>query len=115
MPSFTVVEAPRAPVSKLDPIDVPFLTIAAVQRLTGLKKARLYQLIQAGQFPKQFPLPSGGVRWDRDQVEGWMTSGRPPCHRTSRQAISTFSNERGSPRTSYEREVSEAVASGEQA
>lgn len=46
----------------------PILKLPAVETLTGLKRARIYQLIADGNFPRQIKLTPGG------RASGWLKS-----------------------------------------
>ncbi len=43
-----------------------------VERITGLRKSKLYQLIAAGEFPKPIKLTERSVAWPESEVSGWV-------------------------------------------
>ena len=57
---------------KTAPQGVPLLTMREVERLTKIKRSRIYQLLGDGTFPAQVRLPSGGVRWRLVEVDAWL-------------------------------------------
>ena len=48
-----------------------FLRLNEVERIAGLKKSKLYQLIQQQQFPRPYKLGRSS-RWSSDEVFLWM-------------------------------------------
>jgi predicted DNA-binding transcriptional regulator AlpA len=51
----------------------PLLTRAAVERATGFKKTKLYEMIAAGDFPAPLKDPdTGTVRWRESVVKAWI-------------------------------------------
>ena len=58
-----------------------------VERLTGLARSSVYDLIRLGRFPRPVPLTAVARAWRSDEIENWIaeriaardakTSGRP--------------------------------------
>nr|USU31084.1 AlpA family transcriptional regulator [Methylobacterium sp. OTU13CASTA1] len=51
------------------------LRLPAVESLVGLKRARLYNLIAEGAFPKQVHLgdaPNSPVAWPEHEIQAWI-------------------------------------------
>lgn len=51
-----------------------------VEYKTGLKRAHLYALMNAGRFPKSIPLGKRAVGWDSLEVEQWIAERRAARH-----------------------------------
>jgi prophage regulatory protein len=49
-----------------------FLTLAEVERVTSLKKSKLYELIRAGAFPHQREVTARRRAWLASDVEMWI-------------------------------------------
>ena len=49
-----------------------FLRRPEVERLTGLKHTRLYELIKRGEFPRPVRISEGAVAWLASEVSGWQ-------------------------------------------
>lgn len=43
-----------------------------VERRTGLKKSKLYQLMAVGDFPKPIKLTERSVAWPESEVTDWI-------------------------------------------
>lgn len=51
----------------------PLLTRAQVERATGFKKSKLYDMIAAGTFPAPLKDPeTGTVRWRESVIAAWV-------------------------------------------
>ncbi|RVT53962.1 helix-turn-helix transcriptional regulator [Rubrivivax albus] len=61
-----LASAPAAPAATL-------LTLAQVERHTGLKKTKLYDLIVEGSFPRQVRIGSA-ARWVESEVSAWINA-----------------------------------------
>lgn len=48
------------------------LRMREVTRVTGLSKASIYRMVNAGTFPGSVPLGIKAVGWLRSDVEGWI-------------------------------------------
>ena len=48
------------------------LRLPEVEAIVGLKKSKLYTLIQEGCFPKPVKLGTRSVRWRASTVYGWI-------------------------------------------
>jgi prophage regulatory protein len=46
----------------------------AVERLTGLKRSTIYEMIAKGAFPKQVRLTAHAVGWPLAEVEMWINT-----------------------------------------
>ncbi|AIL62199.1 AlpA family transcriptional regulator [Pseudomonas alkylphenolica] len=44
-----------------------------VEAKTGFKRAYLYSLMKAGQFPKAIKLGVRAVGWDSEEIDQWIT------------------------------------------
>lgn len=50
------------------------IRIKKVQEITGLSRATIYRIMAPrGDFPASFPLTSGTVGWDEEEVRAWIT------------------------------------------
>ncbi|WP_397458548.1 AlpA family transcriptional regulator [Pseudomonas asplenii] len=47
-----------------------------VEQKTGLKRAHIYAMMRADQFPKSFPLGKRAVGWDLLEIEQWLADRR---------------------------------------
>ena len=63
-----------APVDSAKPIRL--LRIREVLDLVGLKKATVYQLHRAGQFPRSVKITSRAVGWVEEEVQQWLAERR---------------------------------------
>lgn len=51
----------------------PLLTRAQVERATGFKKSKLYDMIASGRFPAPLKDPeTGTVRWRESVIAAWV-------------------------------------------
>lgn len=50
------------------------LRLPEVEAIVGLKKSKLYTLIQEGGFPPPVKLGTRSVRWKASTVYGWIDS-----------------------------------------
>ncbi len=50
-----------------------------VERRTGLKKSKLYQLMAAGEFPKPIRLTEKAVAWPESEVTHWIHAKIAQC------------------------------------
>lgn len=57
------------------PVEYRFIRLREVERLAGLKKSKLYQLIKDSKFPKPYKLGAASV-WLLEEVVVWMNSAR---------------------------------------
>jgi prophage regulatory protein len=48
-----------------------FLRIADVQRVTGLPKATIYEMVGKGIFPKQVRITPRAVGWIESEIADW--------------------------------------------
>ncbi len=53
------------------------LRLPEVEAIVGLKKSKLYTLIQEGGFPQPVKLGTRSVRWKASAVYGWIDSLSP--------------------------------------
>ena len=51
-----------------------FLRFREVKQLVGYQRSAIYAKIQAGEFPKPYPLGARAVGWLSDEIEGWIDS-----------------------------------------
>ncbi len=51
-----------------------FLRIADVQRVTGLPRATIYEMVGKGTFPVQVRLSPRAVGWIESEVQDWQTA-----------------------------------------
>jgi prophage regulatory protein len=56
----------------LAPTGHRILRLPEVEAKTGFKRAHLYNLMHAGQFPKALRLGIRAVGWDSVEVEQWI-------------------------------------------
>lgn len=49
------------------------LRLPAVTRRTGLSRSTIYELISAGDFPRQIPLGRRAVGWIEQDIEAWIS------------------------------------------
>jgi prophage regulatory protein len=49
---------------------------AEVEKKTGIKRAHIYRLMRAGQFPKRLRIGVRAVGWDSVEVEQWIAARR---------------------------------------
>lgn len=59
----------------ITPVEFRFIRLREVERLAGLKKSKLYQLMKDGKFPKPYKLGMASV-WLLEEVVAWMHSAR---------------------------------------
>lgn len=45
-----------------------------VEEMTGLKKTKLYDLMNAGEFPRPIKLTERAVGWFEDDIDTWLAS-----------------------------------------
>jgi prophage regulatory protein len=50
------------------------LHLSEVEAIVGLKKSKLYLLIQAGEFPQPLRLGKRAVRWKSSTIHNWIES-----------------------------------------
>lgn len=48
------------------------LRLHEVEAIVGLKKSKLYTLIQEGRFPQPVKLGTRSVRWKASTIYGWI-------------------------------------------
>jgi len=51
-----------------------FLTIREVERITSLKKSKIYDLIRAGEFPAQHAVTARRRAWLASEVTAWIAT-----------------------------------------
>jgi len=51
-----------------------FLRLKEVRQQVGLGRSWIYGKIQAGEFPKPYPLGARAVAWLSDDIERWIDS-----------------------------------------
>ena len=51
-----------------------FLRIAEVERVTGLPRATLYEMVGKGRFPRQVRLSPRAVGWLESEISEWQAS-----------------------------------------
>jgi prophage regulatory protein len=49
-----------------------FLTLVEVERVTSLKKSKLYEMVKEGQFPLQRAVTSRRRAWLASEVQSWI-------------------------------------------
>lgn len=49
-----------------------FIRLREVSKMTGLSKSSVYDYMNAGLFPKNFPVGPRSVCWIESEVEQWM-------------------------------------------
>ena len=54
------------------------LRLPDVRRATGISKATLYRLVNAGRFPRPVQLGARCVGWRATEIERWLAE-RPPA------------------------------------
>jgi prophage regulatory protein len=59
-----------------------FLRRSEVERATGLKHTRLYELIKLGRFPRPVRISEGAVAWIASEIASWQAN----CVRDREQA-----------------------------
>lgn len=62
------------------------LRLPAVLALVGLSRSTLYELVAAGQFPRQVRLSARRVGWLADEVNDWLAERRLAPLRAVQQA-----------------------------
>lgn len=55
-----------------------FLKLSEVTHLTGLARSTIYEMMEAGTFPRPLKIGPKAVRWRLDIIEQWMDSFTPP-------------------------------------
>ncbi|MBM9528859.1 AlpA family transcriptional regulator [Desulfoprunum benzoelyticum] len=50
------------------------LRLSQVEAIVGLKKSKIYNLIQNKEFPEPFRLGKRSVRWTESAVQAWIQS-----------------------------------------
>lgn len=50
------------------------LRLRAVEGLTGISRATIYRMIQAGTFPAQVQISPGAVGWRAEEIDAWVAS-----------------------------------------
>jgi len=45
-----------------------------VEKMSGLSRASIYRLMNAGKFPRPLPIGTGSVRWRQSDVIAWQES-----------------------------------------
>ena len=67
---------PATPESLLGPTihahDESLLRLPEVEAVVGMKKSKIYSLLQEGQFPAPVRLGPRSVRWKSTDVEAWI-------------------------------------------
>jgi len=48
-----------------------FLRLGEVQRLTGLPRSTIYEMVNSGTFPKQFRISPRSIAWVEAEVAEW--------------------------------------------
>ncbi|PTE16159.1 helix-turn-helix transcriptional regulator [Pseudogemmobacter blasticus] len=48
--------------------------LTRLEEMTGLKKTKLYDLMNSGDFPRKVKLTGKAVGWFEDEVEAWLAS-----------------------------------------
>ena len=51
-----------------------FLPLPEVERITSLKKSKLYEMIRAGEFPAQKEVTARRRAWLASEVEAWIVA-----------------------------------------
>ena len=54
------------------PVERRILRRAEVETKTGFKRAHIYNLMKAGQFPKAIRLGVRAVGWDAAEIDQWI-------------------------------------------
>lgn len=49
-----------------------FLRLKKVSELVGYQRSTIYTKIQAGEFPKSYPLGARAVGWLSDEISEWQ-------------------------------------------
>jgi prophage regulatory protein len=49
-----------------------FLRLAEVERITGLPRATIYEMVSKGAFPKQVRLSPRAVGWIESEIQQWQ-------------------------------------------
>nr|WP_233140451.1 AlpA family phage regulatory protein [Acetobacter sp. DsW_063] len=55
------------------------MTVREVQTRTGWSRATIYRQMNAGNFPKSLRLSPGSVRWEKREIEDWITKRSAPA------------------------------------
>lgn len=50
-----------------------FLRRGSVEKMTGLSRSSIYDLLERGAFPKPVPIGKKAVRWLEHEVQAWMS------------------------------------------
>jgi prophage regulatory protein len=53
-------------------VKAKLLRLRDVVQITGLSQASIYRAMARGDFPRQFAVGSGSVRWDAREVHSWI-------------------------------------------
>jgi prophage regulatory protein len=56
------------------PPESPYMRMGEVMKRTGLKSAKIYELVRKGEFPKWANLPKIASGWLKTDVEAWLVS-----------------------------------------
>ena len=51
---------------------IVFIDLPEVERRTGIRKTRIYELIREGRFPKSVRVSLRASRWCAAEVEAWQ-------------------------------------------
>jgi len=51
-----------------------FLRLKEVQRLTGLPRSTIYEMVNAGEFPRQFRISKRIAAWLASEIAAWQTA-----------------------------------------
>jgi prophage regulatory protein len=58
----------------MENVSVRLLRVSEVQRIVGLSRSCIYQLISEGRFPKQRKISSRAVAWKDHDIAAWINS-----------------------------------------
>jgi prophage regulatory protein len=61
-----------APIHRFAELSLTFMRIGDVQRVTGLPRATIYEMMGKGTFPKQVRLSPRAVGWIESEVSAWQ-------------------------------------------
>ncbi|MFW2830405.1 helix-turn-helix transcriptional regulator [Sphingomonas sp. ID0503] len=53
------------------------IPLEEVERLAGIKKSKIYQLVRAKEFPPPYKAGGSSSRWSRAEVIAWRAQLRP--------------------------------------
>ena len=51
-----------------------FLKLSEVERVTTLRRSKIYELIKQGEFPAQIKVTASRSAWLQSEIEDWITS-----------------------------------------